>query len=178
MIKKEYPCEQCDEACYYHCTKGGQQDPECVIKQSKTMTKKEIIIKSRMDLKINAPYGICDNTGFATTYCENGISDILDDINISLDDLDTNSDGFGIINWRPKSLKGIENNNGWIKIESEDDLPKDIINCFVFTQIGIFVNTPVIYNPIRNVFSDGINFLFWKKFSHYHPIQKPEPPIY
>jgi hypothetical protein len=27
-------------------------------------------------------------------------------------------------NWRPKSLDGIENNNGWIKIESKDDLPK------------------------------------------------------
>jgi hypothetical protein len=27
-------------------------------------------------------------------------------------------------NWRPKSLQGIENNNGWIKIESENDLPK------------------------------------------------------
>ena len=25
---------------------------------------------------------------------------------------------------RPKSLNGIENNNGWIKIESESDLPE------------------------------------------------------
>ena len=30
--------------------------------------------------------------------------------------------------WRPKSLQGIENNNGWIKIESEEDLPKEIID--------------------------------------------------
>jgi len=27
---KKYPCPECDEACYYHCTKGGQQPPECV----------------------------------------------------------------------------------------------------------------------------------------------------
>src|SRR6478736_262452 len=29
IIGKKYPCDQCDEACYYHCTKGGQQPPEC-----------------------------------------------------------------------------------------------------------------------------------------------------
>lgn len=28
------------------------------------------------------------------------------------------------VRWRPISLNGIDNNNGWIKIESEDDLPK------------------------------------------------------
>jgi hypothetical protein len=27
-------------------------------------------------------------------------------------------------NWRPLSLYGIENNNGWIKINSESDLPE------------------------------------------------------
>ena len=31
---------------------------------------------------------------------------------------------------RPPQLEGIENNNGWIKIESEDDLPKENIECF------------------------------------------------
>ena len=29
-----------------------------------------------------------------------------------------------VYSYRPKSLQGIENNNGWIKIESEEDLPK------------------------------------------------------
>jgi hypothetical protein len=28
--------------------------------------------------------------------------------------------------FRPKSLEGIENNNGWVKIQTEEDLPKDI----------------------------------------------------
>lgn len=27
--------------------------------------------------------------------------------------------------YRPKELRGIENNNGWIKIKSEEDLPND-----------------------------------------------------
>ena len=35
---------------------------------------------------------------------------------------------FGEFRCRPKSLQGIENNNGWIKIESEEDLPN--IHCF------------------------------------------------
>jgi hypothetical protein len=26
---KKYPSIQCDEACYYHCTKGGTQSPDC-----------------------------------------------------------------------------------------------------------------------------------------------------
>lgn len=39
MKDKKYPCEQCDEACYYHCTKGGQQEPECV--NNKDMTPEE-----------------------------------------------------------------------------------------------------------------------------------------
>jgi len=29
-MKTKYPHPICDEACYYHCTKGGQQEPECV----------------------------------------------------------------------------------------------------------------------------------------------------
>lgn len=38
---------------------------------------------------------------------------------------DTDAVGHGIYKIRPKSLKGVENNNGWIKIESEDDLPNE-----------------------------------------------------
>ena len=29
--------------------------------------------------------------------------------------------------YRPKLLRGIEDNNGWIKIEKSEDLPKDIL---------------------------------------------------
>ena len=32
-----YPSLKCDESCYYHCTKGGQQKPECLkIKHEKS----------------------------------------------------------------------------------------------------------------------------------------------
>lgn len=58
---------------------------------------------------INFDKGWCKNTGF----------------NFLLDTLIF--DRWGIDNEfsRPKTLQGIENNNGWIKIENEEDLPKD-----------------------------------------------------
>lgn len=29
----KYPHHQCDEYCYYHCTKGGTQYPDCINKE-------------------------------------------------------------------------------------------------------------------------------------------------
>ena len=41
--------------------------------------------------------------------------------------------------WRPNSLQGIENNNGWVKIESEDDVPEDYTCCW-FIVLGVVKN--------------------------------------
>lgn len=76
---------------------------------------------------------------------------------------------------RPKSLQGIEDNNGWIKIESEEDLPKEVIEC-------------------RNCFYNGKNYIegvikkrspqelsrlkYINEITHYQPIEKLKPPIY
>ncbi len=80
--------------------------------------------------------------------------------------------------WRPISLQGIENNNSWIKIESEDDLPKEIINCWVKTIKNGIINTVVLYNCYGKVFTDGIINQKWSEFTHYQPIIKPSSPIY
>jgi len=74
--------------------------------------------------------------------------------------------------WRPKSLQGIENNNGWIKIESEDDLPKDI-NQYWFKGINGKIEIR-FFNP------DWINDMiqFKLRYTHYQPIEKPKLPIY
>ncbi len=76
-------------------------------------------------------------------------------------------------NSRPKSLQGIENNNGWIKIESEDDLPKAdgwywvrINGCEPTYQREF--STDMIFNK----------YCWIKEYTHYQPIVKPEPPIY
>lgn len=89
--KTKYPSENCDEACFYHCTKGGQQDPECVV----------------------------------------------------------------------------INNNGWIRIESKSDLPKD---------------NSINYHALNIEFPDDIEVCLRvevdERFTHYQPIIKPQPPIY
>jgi len=32
-LHSKYPSPECDESCFYHCTKGGQQPPECVTEE-------------------------------------------------------------------------------------------------------------------------------------------------
>ena len=75
---------------------------------------------------------------------------------------------------RPESLKGIENNNGWIKIESEKDLPKDNKDYWVMTnmkedsiqQLSNLISIRCL-NLVKNI-----------KVTHYQQIEKPKPPIY
>ena len=89
------------------------------------MTKKEIIIKAWMDLNIETPFGICDKTGWVHGYFCNGIDDIINDYGDITDKIDYEIEYGGVGKFRPKSLHGIENNNGGlVKIESEEDLPK------------------------------------------------------
>lgn len=74
--------------------------------------------------------------------------------------------------WRPKSLQEIDNNNGWIKIESEADLPKEDLQCWLIdeefgTDIGYFS------------FSTKKWFVDCEQFpTHYQPIIKPNKPLY
>lgn len=77
--------------------------------------------------------------------------------------------------WRPKSLQGIENNTGWIKIESEDDLPKEGMHHSILLdsdRINGYRNYDVI------VFYEVNSRYRKKEISHYKPIEKPKPPIY
>lgn len=69
----------------------------------------------------------------------------------------------------------INHNNGWIKIESEDDLPKHKGNYFVYTH----------NKEIETVYADGdissmehTSKSWIRNFTHYQPIEKPKPPIY
>ena len=89
------------------------------------MTRKEIIIKAWMDLNIETPFGICDKTGWVHGYFCNGIDDIINDYGDITDKIDYDIDMSGVGKFRPKSLHGVENNNDWVKIESEEDLPKE-----------------------------------------------------
>lgn len=74
---------------------------------------------------------------------------------------------------RPKSLQGIEDNNGWTKINSEDDLPEEDLQCWLIDEefgmdIGYFSF------QTKTWFCDEV-----KQFTtHYQKIIKPKPPLY
>ena len=61
-------------------------------------------------------------------------------------------------------------NNGWIKIESEKDLPKKGTDCHVFFKTGV----QTIFNNI-----DDLEILtLLNRCSHYMPIIKPLQPLH
>lgn len=79
-------------------------------------------------------------------------------------------DGYVMPKIRPKLLQGVENNNGWIKIESEDDLPKD---GYYFV---VYKNGKMSDCPKDSDFEDDN---YWMQhITHYQPIVKPKPPLY
>lgn len=76
--------------------------------------------------------------------------------------------------WRPLELKGIETNNGWIKIESEEDFPTENSGLyFVYdgNDVGIARMSTILFRCLTSneVYSD---------VTHYQPIVKPENPVY
>lgn len=64
-----------------------------------------------------------------------------------------------------------ENNNGWINIKSEEDLPKECGNYHIVVSGIIYVDE---YNSCTKEFSEWFNHAI----THYQPIVKPLPPIY
>lgn len=81
-------------------------------------------------------------------------------------------DNLGRLCFVPKSLAGIENNNGWIRIESEADLPIETDSYFVVYKDGCIICHHF------SVSSDFDRVLFIQEFTHYQPIVKPNLPIY
>lgn len=73
---------------------------------------------------------------------------------------------------RPISLSGIETNNGWIAIESENDLPPDG-HYWTINKNGEINASPKLVDETCN------DNQYWiSTFTHYQPILKPKPPIY
>ena len=80
-------------------------------------------------------------------------------------------DNFEIISWRLPVINRIENNNGWIRIESKDDLPKEEGNYFVVrsnNEVGTSYFIP----------DNDFSIIDWRYITHYQPIKKPKLPIY
>lgn len=76
------------------------------------------------------------------------------------------------LKWRPKSLRGIEDNNGWIKIESESDLPKDDSVLYDLSNIE-----DKMYLIAENLYR-LIDFYKTGTITHYAVHAQRKPPIY
>ena len=68
----------------------------------------------------------------------------------------------------------IENNNGWIKIESEADLPKNDDDYWVMTNI----KDDEVQQLSNLIVIRCLNLEKNIKVTHYKPIEKPKLPIY
>lgn len=81
--------------------------------------------------------------------------------------------------YRPKSLAGIEDNNGWVKIESEDDLPKGYGLYEVFTKTNIYVSEPKNQYFEEYWVNDVAKNKWWMdNVSHYKKINFSSKPLY
>ena len=75
-----------------------------------------------------------------------------------------------VYSYRPKSLHGIENNNGWIKIESEKDLPERGYYEVIERATG---------KPLRASLNNEFGTLILVHYySHYQPIIDIDLPLY
>lgn len=140
-------------------------------------TKEEIIREAWESIDVNILMGVCMNTGFVTSYCDNGIDDILEYHNLKIEDLDINSDVHGIISYRPNFLQGIETNNGWTKIESEADIPKNGEYDMSSFKLIYWTNNGLYYSEDYKRHKLHYDYL---EITHYQllPINKPLPPIF
>ena len=77
--------------------------------------------------------------------------------------------------YRPKSLQGIESNNGWISINSEKDLPKDISTDYYG---GRFIESKFEMLKYHLDLLSILDHIKHGLVTHYQPIVKPSLPIY
>ncbi|MDV3674470.1 hypothetical protein CMU30_13895 [Elizabethkingia anophelis] len=79
---------------------------------------------------------------------------------------------------RPKSLSGIETNNSWTRIESEEDLPKDDYFGDLF-EVGFLDESGFFHHDKKRCSFKSLKWMYEKKLiTHYQLVEKPKPPIF
>lgn len=78
-----------------------------------------------------------------------------------------------VMHIRPIELSGIENNNGWIELNPNDNIKQgsyELIN----------IDNPSVYSVRTfNVIANDIRHLeLFQHYTHYKPIEKSNPPIF
>ena len=112
--------------------------------------------------------------GFKGRVDENGWANFMAVEFFGHDNLNSKIKGEKLI-YRPKSLSGIESNNGWVKIECEDDLPKEVGHYWTIDKFMKTNPTQDFYDPKLICFK---NSRWYDRISHYQIIEKPKLPIY
>jgi hypothetical protein len=74
---------------------------------------------------------------------------------------------------RPIKLKGIEDNNGWVVINTEDDLPKQDCDCFIIFYGGKIIRKGYSYSQLSKEFSTNYKDYKWNLISHYQIVKEP-----
>lgn len=95
-------------------------------------------------------------------------------LELSQNELFEEKQWLGYFFYRPKSLTGLENNRGWTSILSEDDLPKENVECFIVISDRVYLGC---FSKRGCFLSEGEE-IENRFVSHYQPIQKPNPPIF
>ena len=81
--------------------------------------------------------------------------------------------------WRPIELKGIEDNNGWIRIEPDgSNLPAKKDDDYLHSEKRDYKFIYKIGNRIEVVYYNGNKEHFIRNYTHYKPIEKELLPIY
>jgi glucan-binding YG repeat protein len=73
----------------------------------------------------------------------------------------------------PLCLKGIQNNNGWIKLKNKEDLPKNTGQYLTFRKNGIIIT--------EWFYKNDCSWYLWKScynITHYKEIPKHIKPVY
>jgi len=89
-----------------------------------------------------------------------------------------NGESIGIERWRPKSLQNLETNNGWVRIESEEDLPKAGNELYDVIVDGKKFRKPCFFDEGEFVYHSNKNIWKCQNITHYKPIEPELLPIY
>ncbi len=148
------------------------------------MTKQEFIKNTYINLGFNweLSHSFVDENGWVYFKIDSsGISNNLnyhDDFKIDRADVDIKAVWYvrNYFYWRIRTLKDIDDNNGWIKINSIDDLPKPE-NGFDYYQI--LIKDKEIISVDDYWAKDKRKDQEWLvNYSHYKEIPKTDLPLY
>lgn len=78
--------------------------------------------------------------------------------------------------YMPSELKNLQNNNGWIKIESEEDLPRESGEYYVIRKFYGDIDRVSIYGDISEMPHTAKSWIW--NYTHYQLIVKPKLPLY